>query len=82
MIPVETETTIEPDEDGDERSTSVYASIHDTEGQNHMASTFIPGEATDEQVADALIKVALAAAQMHSSGAWMALQQRLREVSR
>lgn len=34
---------------------------------------------TDDDIADSLVKTALAAAQLHGSGAWIALQQRLRE---
>lgn len=74
-VPIGIEVRTEPEEDGS------LAYIHATVtagGQNHTASAFIDEEEpSDEEIAEQLLKVASAVAQMHSSGAWMALQRRL-----
>lgn len=71
-IPVEIETTTDPDDDG--RSTYIHASVVGIDRRNHIASCYLDGEASDEEVAAGLVRVALAVAQMHSAGAWIALQ--------
>lgn len=74
--------TISPgtDEDGDGTpGTYVSASLNGTTG-NHINASLVLTEPTDDDIADALVKTALAAAQLHSSGAWIALQQRLKEA--
>lgn len=75
--PVETETTTE--DDGGDLTTYVHTSVIMVNGLNHTASCSFPGEASDEELAAALVRVASAAAQLHSSGAWMALQRLLAE---
>lgn len=72
--PVETDRTVEPDEDGDD--TGVYVSVSIIAGgENATASTCLVGEPSDDEVARALLRVAAAVAQVHGSGAWMALQR-------
>lgn len=66
-----------PDEDSDSSGTYVSAGITNGHGDHHTASIVLQGEPADDEIAAALLKTALAAAQMHSSGAWIALQQRL-----
>jgi hypothetical protein len=73
-VPIGVEVTTEPDEDGS--TCYVHAGVV-AAGQNHTASSFLDGEPSDEEIAAELIKVISAAAQMHGSGAWFALQRRL-----
>lgn len=70
----------EPDED-DEGSTGVYvaSSVSGATGELLNANLVIH-EPTDEDIASALVRTALAAAQLYSSGAWIALQQRLQDL--
>jgi hypothetical protein len=81
MSAVETEV-IPPveDEDGeDQPSAYVASSVSGVNGVTYNANLVVLGPITDDDVADALVKTALAAAQLYGSGAWFALQQRLRE---
>lgn len=66
-----------PDVDGD-GSSGVYvsSSVNGKAGELLNANLVIH-DPTDEDIAAALVKTALAAAQLYSSGAWIALQQRL-----
>lgn len=71
------ETTMEPD--GGDDSTYVHSSMIGVDGVCLNASCSLPGDAADEDVAAALLRSAVAVAQMRSSGAWMALQRLLAE---
>jgi hypothetical protein len=65
------------DEEGDDGSVSVFASVI-ANGRNRTASIHLNrDEVSDDDLAEALVKAVQAAAQLHSSGAWMALQRRL-----
>jgi len=67
----------EPEDDGGESGAYLTAGVI-AGGQNHSASVLLTAEhPSDEEVADGLLKAVAAAAQMHSSGAWMAVQRRL-----
>lgn len=79
-IPVETETTTDPDDDG--QSTYIHASVIGIDRRNHTASCYMDGAASDEEVAAGLVRAALAVANMHSAGAWMALQRLLADGRR
>ena len=64
-------------EEGDDGTVSVFVSVV-ANGQNRTASIHLNQEqVADDDLAEALAKAAQAAAQLHSSGAWMALQRRL-----
>lgn len=69
-------TEIILDEDDDSTSTYVSATLSVPGKDMNTASVVLEAEASDDNIATALLKTALAVAQMHSSGAWMALQQR------
>lgn len=76
------ETAVLPptqDEDG-EGPAGVYvsSSVSGPDSVTYNASLVIL-DPTDDDIADSLVKTALAAAQLHGAGAWFALQQRLRE---
>jgi hypothetical protein len=71
------DTEIIPDEDDDSNSTYVACQLGVPGKDMNAANVILEGEASDDAIATALLKTALAVAQMHSSGAWMALQQRL-----
>lgn len=72
---VQLETTVDGDDES--RSTFVHTSIIATDGTNHTASWHADGDAADVEVAGALLRIALAAAQMHSQGAYWELQRRI-----
>jgi hypothetical protein len=74
-VPVEIETSTDPDDS--HASTYVDATVIDVHGTNHTASCRLDGAVSDEQVAAMLLRVVGAAAQLHSSGAWMAVQRML-----
>lgn len=70
------DVSAEPDE-GDDGSVSVFVSVV-AGGQNRTASIHLnQDEVADEDLAEALVKAVQAGAQLHSSGAWMAIQRRL-----
>lgn len=76
-IPDGVDVHSEPEDDGGDSGAYLTASVI-AGGQNHTASVLLTAEQlSDEEVADGLLKAAAAAAQMHSSGAWMAVQRRL-----
>jgi len=75
-VPDGVDVHTEPD-DGEDSGAYLMASVI-AGGQHQSASVLLTTEEpSDEEVAEGLLKAAVAAAQMHSSGAWMALQRRL-----
>jgi hypothetical protein len=75
-VRLELETTAEGTDGGDV-STYVSATVMGPDRRNHTASAHFDDDASDDEVAAALLRVALGVAQLHSSGAWMALQRRV-----
>jgi hypothetical protein len=71
-------TDTEPDDDSDGH---VYLSASVSAGGTlYGANAIIEGEPPPDEIAEGLLKTALAAAQMHSASVWIALQQRLKEA--
>lgn len=63
------------DEDEEDATTHVGVFVHLVGGLNLNASAALEGQATDDQVARLILRAALGAAQLHGTGAWIALQQ-------
>lgn len=79
-IPVDTETWNDEDEDS---GPAIYVGVTVGDGPvNTSASMTLTGERTDEEVADAIVKAALASASMRGMGTWIALQQLLTDYGR
>lgn len=79
---MDVETSIEPPvfeaEDDDRPSVFVAANLIENDGTYRNANATVPGEATNEQLADALIACVRGAAAMRGPGLVAAVERRLR----
>lgn len=75
--------THDPVDEPDDGDATVYvsATVIAPNGSYPNASMSLPIASSDEELASALLTVAMAAAQMYSSGVWMALQQRVGQTA-